>query len=169
MKEGHQLVDYEQRLQDLGIEVPDYTQIAYYGMSYGTMKPHHRVGNVLFLSGHIPEYSDGTILHQNGRLGKDLSIEQGYAAARLSGINAVAGMKYALGDLNRVVSLINSLNFVVCTPDFTDVNKVSSGSSDLFVEIFGEEIGLGARATIGITSLARGNPFENWVTVEVRD
>ena len=163
------MVDYEKRIRDLGIELPDYSQIPYYGMSYGSMKPHHRVGNLLFLSGHIPEYPDGRILHQNGRLGKDLSIEQGYEAARLSGINAVAGMKFALGNLNRVVSMVNSLNYVVCTPEFTDVHKVSSGSTDVIVEIFGPEIGLGARATIGITSLARGNPFENWITVEVRD
>ena len=163
------MVDFDQRLRDLGIDLPDFSRIPYYGMTYGSMKPHHRVGSLLFLSGHIPEYSDGTILHQNGRLGKDLSIEQGYAAARLSGINAVAGMRYALGDLNKVVSIVNSLNYVVCTPEFTDIHKVSSGSTDLFVEVFGAEIGLGARATIGITSLARGNPFENWVTVEVRD
>ena len=162
-------MDYERRLRDLGIELPDYSRIPYYGMSYGSMKSHHRVGNLLFLSGHIPEYPDGTILHQNGRLGQDLTIEQGYEAARLSGINAVAGMKFALGDLNRVVSMVNSLNYVVCTPEFTDVHKVSSGSTDLIVEVFGPEIGLGARATIGITSLARGNPFENWITVEVSD
>ena len=163
------MVDFAQRLRDLGIDLPDFSRIPYYGMTYGSMKPHHRVGGLLFLSGHIPEYPDGTILHQNGRLGKDLSIEQGYEAARLSGINAVAGMQFALGDLNKVVSIVNSLNYVVCTPEFTDIHRVSSGSTDLFVEVFGAEIGLGARATIGITSLARGNPFENWVTVEVRD
>ena len=73
-------MDYEQRLRDLGIELPDYSRIPYYGMSYGSMKPHHRVGNLLFLSGHIPEYPDGRILNQNGRLGKDLTIEQGYEA-----------------------------------------------------------------------------------------
>ncbi len=159
---------FEQRLKDLGIELPDYSIRPYYGPSYGSMKAHHRVGNLLFLSGHIPEYPDGSLLHP-GIVGKDLTIEQGYEAARLAGINAVAGMKYALGDLNKVVSLVNSLNFVVCTPEFTEVNKVSSGSTDLFVEVFGRDVGLGGRATIGVTSLARGNCFENWVTVEVRD
>ncbi|OGN82274.1 MAG: hypothetical protein A2X23_02010 [Chloroflexi bacterium GWC2_73_18] len=161
-------MDFEQRVKDLGIELPDYSKTPYYGPSYGSMKAHHQVGNLLFLSGHVPELMDGTVVHP-GMLGRDVTTEQGYQAARLAGINAVAGMKYALGDLNRVVSIVRSLNLVVCTPDFYDVHKVSSGSTDLFVEIFGEAAGLGGRATIGVTSLARNHCFENWVTVEVRD
>lgn len=162
------MIDYEQRLKDLGIELPDFSTTPYYGPKYGSMKSHHRVGNLLYLSGHTPEREDGSQLHP-GLLGRDLTIEQGYDAARLAGMNAVAGMKFALGDLNKVVSIVNSLNFVACVPEFTEVNKVSSGSTDLFVEVFGEEKGLGGRATIGITSLCPNACFENWVTIEVRD
>jgi len=161
-------MDVEARAAELGLEIPDYSSTPYYGPSYGSMKSHHQTGNLLFLSGHIPEYPDGSLLHP-GRLGQDVSIEQGYEAARLTGLNCLAGIRFALGSLNRVRSLVRSLNFVVCTPEFTDVHKVSSGATDLFVEVFGPEVGLGGRATIGVMSLARGNCFENWLTVEVDD
>ena len=157
----------EARVVELGLEIPDYGDAVYQGLKYGTMKPHHRVGNVLYLSGHLPEYPDGSVLHP-GRLGSDVSVEEGYAAARLTALNCLAGIRLALGDLDRVAGLVRSLNFVACTPDFFDVHKVSSGATDLFVEVFGEERGLGGRATIGVVSLSRGNCFENWLTVEVR-
>jgi enamine deaminase RidA (YjgF/YER057c/UK114 family) len=159
-------MDFEGRAAELGLRIPDYSATPYYGPSYGSMKSHHQTGNLLFLSGHIPEYPDGSLLHP-GRLGEDITIEQGYEAARLTALNCLAGIRLALGTLNRVRSLVRSLNFVVCTPTFTGVHKVSSGATDLFVEVFGEEAGLGGRATIGVMTLARNNCFENWLTVEV--
>ncbi|MDQ3870251.1 MAG: RidA family protein [Chloroflexota bacterium] len=161
-------VTIERRIKELGIELPDFSIGGYTGLRYGTVKPHHRVGSLLFLSGHLPEYPDGTILHP-GRLGDNVTIEQGYEAARLAGMNAVAGLKFALGDLDNVVGIVRSLNFVVCTPDFHDIHRVANGSTDLFQEIFGAEAGIGGRATVGIVSLARMHCFENWLTVEVRD
>ena len=157
----------EQKLAQMGITLPDFAKVGYYGATFGSMKSHHRVGTLLFLSGHIP-WEDGKV-ESPGILGKDLTIEEGYQAARLTAINCLAGIKYAIGDLDRIVSLVRSLNFVVCTPDFFDVNKVSSGATDLFVEALGEEKGLGGRATIGVTSLASGCCFENWLTVEVQE
>lgn len=91
-----------------------------------------------------------------GRLGDSVSIEQGYAAARLTGLNCLAGIRLALGSLDRVAAIVRSLNFVVCTPEFFDVHRVSSGATDLLLEVFGEETGLGGRATIGVLSLSRG-------------
>jgi len=160
-------MDYDARLKELGIELPDFSVTPYYGPSYGTMKSHHLAGNLLFLSGHVPEYPDGKLLYP-GIVGRDITIEQAYRAAKLAGINALAGMKYALGDLNRVVSIVNSLNFVRSDMDFTEGYKVSSGSTDLLVEVFGKDIGLGGRATVGVTNLSRGHCFENWVTVQIR-
>ena len=157
----------EARLAELGITLPDYSKEGYPGANYGTMKSHHRVGNILFLSGHIPWRDGGPVL--TGILGKDLTIEQGYEAARITGIHCLAGIKYAIGDLDKIVAIVRSLNFVVCTPEFTDVNRVSSGATDLFVEVLGEQRGLGGRATIGVTSLSSGCCFENWLTVEVQE
>ncbi len=160
-------MSHEQRVRELGIDIPDYNVTPYPGSSIGTMKSHHITGNLLFLSGHIPVYPDGRSLHP-GIVGKNVTLEQGYAAARLTGIHVVAGIKFALGDLDRVVSIINTLNFVVCTPEFTDVPLVSNGCADLLVEVFGRDAGLGARATIGVNSLHDGVCFETWVTVEIR-
>jgi enamine deaminase RidA (YjgF/YER057c/UK114 family) len=161
-------MDFERRAQQLGLDIPDYSVTPYYGPSYGTMKAHHRVGSLLFLSGHVPEHPDGTILHP-GKLGAGVTVEQGYEAARLAAVNCLAGIRFALGSLDGVVGLVRSLNFVACVPDFTDVHLVSSGATDLFRDVFGDEAGLGGRATIGVTSLARDHCFENWLTVEVRE
>jgi enamine deaminase RidA (YjgF/YER057c/UK114 family) len=160
-------MDYEERVRELGLDVPDYSTTPYYGPAYGSMKSHHQVDRVLTLSGHIPEYPDGTLLHP-GRLGQNVTIEQGYEAARLSAINCLAGIRQALGDLNRVQNIVRSLHFVVCTPDFYDVHKVSSGATDVLRDVFGEEHGLGGRATIGVMALARNNCHEIWLDVEVK-
>lgn len=151
----------------MGLDIPDFDRIGYYGADYGTMKPFHKMGNLLFLSGHVAQLG-GTISHK-GRLGATLSTDQGYAAARQTGLNLLGGIRQAVGSLDRVTSIIRTLNFVVCTPDYEDVHKVSSGLSDLLVEVFGRERGLGGRATIGVMALAGGVCFETWATVEVAE
>jgi enamine deaminase RidA (YjgF/YER057c/UK114 family) len=159
-------MEAERRLSEMGIELPDFGPATYYGASYGKMKPFHRTGSLLFLSGHIPE-KDGQVIHP-GRLGDTVMLHQGYEAARLTGVNCLAALKQALGSLDRVVAIVRTLNFVVCTPDFYDVHKVSSGLTDLLAEVLGPERGIGGRATIGVMSLARNNCFETWLTAEVR-
>jgi len=158
-------METERRVRELGIQLPDFGPETYYGASYGKMKPFHRTGNLLFLSGHIPE-RNGQLVHP-GRLGDTVTLEQGYEAARLTGVNCLAALKQAVGDLDRVVAIVRTLNFVVCTPEFFDVHKVSSGLSDLLAEVLGSERGIGGRATIDV-SLARNNCFETWLTAEVR-
>jgi enamine deaminase RidA (YjgF/YER057c/UK114 family) len=165
-RKGMSHEDYEARARDLGLEIPDYTRVPYYGAGYGSMKPHHIVGNLLFLSGHVPERGDGRALHP-GRLGADVTIAQGYAAARQTGLNCLGGIRAALGSLNRVQGIVRTLCFVAVAPDFTDMHLVSSGCTDLFRDVFGEEAGLGGRATIGVVSLAHNHCFENWLTVEI--
>jgi hypothetical protein len=98
-----------------------------------------------------------------------LTTTQGYAAARQTGLNVLGGIRQAVGSLDRVKSIVRTLNFVVCTPDFEDVHNVSSGLSDLFVEVFGPERGLGGRATIGVMALANGVCFETWATIEIAE
>ena len=149
----------------MGLDLPDFDRDGYYGAGYGTMKPWHRVGSLLFLSGHVAQV--GSRVTHKGRLGADLSTEQGYAAARQTGINVLGGIRQAVGSLDRVKSIVRTLNFVVCTPDFEGVHLVSSGLSDLLVKVFGPERGLGGRATIGVMALANGVCFETWATVEI--
>ena len=97
-----------------------------------------------------------------------MSIKQGIEAAELTAMNALAGMKQALGDLGRVASLIKSLNFVACAPDFTDVHLISTAMADRLVEVLGPARGIGARATIGVQSLAGNHCYESRIEVECR-
>jgi hypothetical protein len=164
----------EKKLQSMGVVLPDLgswnsnlgTAQRYYGQQYGKMKPFHRMGSLLVLSGHVPDLPDGTAMYP-GRVGADVTVEEAYKAARQTGINCLAGIKQAIGDLDKVVALVRSLNFVVCAPGFTDPNLISSGLTDLFAEVFGPERGIGCRATIGVMSLANNHCFESWMDVEV--
>lgn len=151
----------------MGLDIPDFDLAGYYGASYGTMKPFHRAGSLLFLSGHVAQI--GAEVTHKGRLGATLTTDQGYAAARRTGLNVLGGIRQAVGSLDRVKSIVRTLNFVVCTQDYEDVHMVSSGLSDLLLEVFGPERGLGGRATIGVQALANGVCFETWATIEVTD
>lgn len=151
----------------MGLDIPDFDRIGYYGADYGTMKPYHRIGNLLFLSGHVAQI--GTEITHKGRLGDTLTTAEGYQAARQTGLNVLGGIRQAVGTLDGVKAIVRTLNFVVCTPDYEEVHKVSSGLSDLFIEVFGRDRGLGGRATIGVMALAGGVCFETWATVEIAD
>jgi enamine deaminase RidA (YjgF/YER057c/UK114 family) len=164
----------EKKLESMGIALPDLgswnsnlgTTQKYYGQQYGKMKPFHRMGSLLILSGHVPDLPDGSVMYP-GRVGAEVTVEEAYKAARQTGINCLAGIRQAIGNLDKVVALVRSLNFVVCAPGFTEPNLISSGLTDLFAEVFGPERGIGCRATIGVMSLANNHCFESWMDVEV--
>ena len=92
----------------MGLDIPDFDVMGYYGADYGTMKPFHRVGSLLFLSGHVAQV--GAEITHKGRLGKDVTTEQGYLAARQTGLNVVGGIRQAVGSLDRVKGIVRSLN-----------------------------------------------------------
>ena len=123
-----------------------------------------RVGNLLFLSGKGPGKPDGSYVI--GKVGKDLTTEQGYDAARLAAISHLSVLKAELGDLNKVKRIVKVLGMVNCTDDFKDQPKVINGYSDLMVEIFGEK-GKHARSAVGMNSLPLGIAVEVEVIVEV--
>ncbi|MFT0172638.1 RidA family protein [Paraburkholderia mimosarum] len=158
----------EEKLAELGIELP-LAEVGpnYYGTRYGKMKPHYEYGKLLLLSGQTAGVErDGTVRFP-GRVGRSVSVGDARKAARQTGINCIAAIKNAVGDLDRVVGIARVLNFVACDVDFTEPHIVASAMTDLFVDVFGEEIGIAPRATIGVTSLADDYCFETWVTVEV--
>ncbi|WP_189877712.1 RidA family protein [Streptomyces bluensis] len=101
-----------------------------------------------------------------GRLGADVTLDQGREAARAAAVNALGGIRLALGSLDRVTSVVRALCCVVCTPDFEEVHRVASGATDLLGEVFGPQAGRGGRAAVGVMQLARRNCFELWLTVE---
>jgi hypothetical protein len=154
----------EERARELGLEIPDYSDPPY-GYRYGPMKPFHRIGNLVELGGLTPESRTGERLHP-GIVGEDITIEQGYAAARLTAIHTLGMIRYALGSLDNVASLSRALCFVVCPPRFTQLHEVSNGASDLFQDVFGPEIGTFGRASIGATALSNDNCFELWLSLE---
>ena len=124
-----------------------------------------RTGNLLFLAGAGPQ-KDGKYI--TGKVGADLSVEQGYAAARLTGISQLAVLKAELGDLRKVRRVVKVLGMVNCTPDFADQPEVLNGFSDLMVEVFGER-GKHARSAVGMVALPRGMAVEVEMIVEVED
>ncbi len=125
-----------------------------------------RVGNLLYLAGKGPSKPDGTYI--TGKVGKDLSIEQGYEAAKLTAIAHLSVLKAELGDLSKVKRIVKVLGMVNCTEDFKDQPKVINGYSDLMVEIFGEK-GKHARSAVGMYALPIGIAVEVEVIVEVED
>src|SRR5215470_14170928 len=148
----------EARLKALGIELPTAPRPL---GSYVTVV---RSGNLLFLSGHGP-LKDGRVTHQ-GRVGRDLTIEQGQEAARVTGLNLLATARDALGSLDRVRRVVKVLGMVQCTDDFTEHPRVINGFSDLMVEVFGDA-GLHARAAVGMGSLPFGIAVEIEMVLEV--
>ena len=125
-----------------------------------------RVGNLLYLAGKGPGKPDGSYV--TGKVGKDLTIEQGYEAARLAAISHLSVLKAELGSLNKVKRIVKVLGMVNCTDDFKDQPKVINGYSDLMVEIFGEK-GKHARSAVGMNALPLNIAVEVEVIVEIEN
>lgn len=125
-----------------------------------------RTGNLIFLAGKGPSRADGTYV--TGKLGSDLTVEEGYEAARLVAIAQLSVLKAELGDLNKVKRIVKVLGMVNSDPDFIEQPAVINGFSDLMVEVFGEK-GKHARAAVGMGSLPSGIAVEIEAIVEVKD
>ncbi len=118
-----------------------------------------QVGSVMFVSGHGPHHP-GMDIVRRGKLGAELSVEQGYEVARACGLSILATLRAELGYLDRIARVVRLLGMVNCTPDFELMPKVVDGASDLFFELFGSERGRHARAAVGMASLPRQQPVE---------
>lgn len=150
----------EQRLKELGLELPPPPKpVAVY-------VPAVRVGNLLFASGHGPARPDGSMI--KGKVGGDLTLEQGYAAARQVGLNMLATIRATVGSLDDVVRVVKVLGMVNCVPTFTDQPKVVNGFSDLMVQVWGERNGKAARSAVGMGSLPSNIPVEVEAIFELR-
>ena len=151
----------EDKLKELGITLPPPSAPA------GSYVPAVRTGNLLFMAGSGPaNRPDGT--RPTGKVGKDLSVEDGYEAARLVGINLLARLKEELGDLGKVVRVVKLLSMVNAATDFTQHPSVANGCSDLMVEVFGER-GRHGRSAVGMGSLPFNIPVEIEMIVEIED
>ena len=151
-------IDYAQKLKDAGIELTTPSKpVANYVKAV-------RTGKLLYLAGHGPTKADGTNI--TGKVGKDLTLEQGIEAAKVTAISLLSTLQAELGDLNKVKRIVKVNAWVNCHSDFTDQPKVINGCSDLLVAIFGEK-GKHARAAVGTNSLPSNIAVEIEMIVEV--
>lgn len=147
----------EKHLTELGIILPEAPRpVAAY-------VPAVNSGNLLFVSGQLC-LVNGELLYK-GRVGKEVSLEQGYEAARIAAVNFLAIVKKELGSLDRVKRVVKVVGYVASDPDFYDQPKVINGASELLAEVFGDQ-GRHARSAVGVNSLPLNTPVEIEVIVE---
>lgn len=153
--------DPDSNLKKLGITLPEMTRPVANYVKYV------RTGNLVFLSGHGPRNNKGEDI--TGKLGADMTIDQGYEAARACGIQLLSTLKDACGgDLRKVKRIVKVLGMVNCTNDFTQQPKVMNGFSDLMVGVFGEK-GKHARSAVGMNALPNNIAVEIELVVELED
>ena len=148
----------DQKIKELGLILPQPSKpVANY-------VPAVKTGNLLFVSGHGP-YNDGKT-KMSGKVGRELTIEEGYQTARNAALNCLASVKATIGDLDKVKRVVKLLGMVNCTDDFKDQPKVINGCSDLLVAIFGD-VGKHARSAVGMQSLPNQIPVEIEMILEI--
>ena len=150
-------MEIEKKLQEMGLSLPTP------GTPVGNYVPAVRTGNLLFLSGHVWDSKEAV-----GKLGKDVTIDRGYQAARNTMLKCLATIKSSIGDLDKVKRVVKLLCMVNSAPDFGDHPKVANGASDLLVELYGEQ-GRHARSAVGMAALPMSFCVEIEMIVEVAD
>lgn len=138
----------ESRLKELGIELPPAPKIL------GLYRPVLVCGNLAYTSGHGPIAADGSSV--KGRLGEDLSVDQGRDAARTTALAMLSSLQAELGGLDRVQRLVKTVGLVNSAPDFTDQPAVINGFSEVMRDVFGEQHGIAARSALGVAALPAG-------------
>lgn len=151
----------EARLAALGLSLPELS------IPRGNYVRARRHGELLFLAGHGPA-PDAAGNRPTGRIGAELTVEEGYDAARRCGLGLLATLRTELGELARVTAVVRVQGFVRCAPGFEATPSVIDGCSDLLVAVFGPEVGRHVRAAIGADMLPYGMPVEIEAVVAVR-
>jgi enamine deaminase RidA (YjgF/YER057c/UK114 family) len=154
-------MEIERKLATMGLSLPPIpTPVANY-------VPAVRTGNLVFISGHGPiTVTGGKVSYIRGKVGRDLTVEQGYEAAKVVTLSMLQSLKGVIGDLDKVRRIVKLLGFVNCTEDFPDQPKVINGASDLLVELYGDR-GRHARSAVGMYQLPFGIAVEIEMVVEV--
>ena len=154
--------EIEDKLKELGYELPPSRR-----SGAANLVPAVRTGNLVYLSGTGPGLPEGGLLHV-GKLGSDLSVEQGYDCARQTMLNLLTNLKGEIGDLDKVKRVVKLLCMINAAPDFGDTPQVANGASDLLVNLYGDR-GRHARSAVGMATLPGGMPVEIEMIVEVED
>ena len=154
--------EIENKLNEMGYRLTESRRSA-----VGNFVPAVRTGNLVYLSGTGPGLPEGGFLHV-GKLGADLTIEQGYECARLTMLNLLSNLKGEVGDLDKLKRVVKLLCMINAAPDFEHTPRVANGASDLLVSLYGER-GEHARSAVGMSTLPGGMPVEIEMIVEVED
>lgn len=154
------MMSAEAKLQELGITLPDVPSPVAAYVSYV------RTGNLVFTAGQIAVV--GGEVQYPGQCGREVTVEQGYEAARICALNCLSVIRSAVGSLDKVVRVVKVVAFVNSPEGFTNQPQVANGASELFMEVFGEK-GRHARSAVGSPGLPRNTPVEVEVVVEVAD
>ena len=145
----------EKRIEDLGLTLPDPLVLPSPNRSSGVL-----VGKMLYLSGHGAALLEDESVIRRGKLGAEVSQEDGYRTARALALKMMATVKHHIGDLDRVERVVKILGMINALPEFETHNKVLDGASDLFFEVFGPEIGCHGRSSVGVGGLVADQPVE---------
>lgn len=152
-------MDADARFAELNLDLPPAPK------PVGVYKPMVVVGNLAYLSGHGPLRPDKSLIV--GKVGADLSLEQGKLAARQVGLALLATLRAQLGSLNKVSRVVKVLGLVNASPDFTEHPSVINGASELFAQVWGADRGVGARSAVGMGSLPTNIAVEIEMIVEL--
>ena len=156
----------ETRLAELGLKLPPAVK-----PPPGVVLPFrfvHVVGRRALVSGHGPQREDGSMAGPFGKLGRELTVEQGYQAARLTALSMLGSLQRELGDLDRVTQWVRVFGMVASAPGFDKQPAVINGCSDLILQLWGDEAGAHARSAVGMAELPFGIPVEIEGEVEIR-
>lgn len=152
----------EQKLKEMGLSLPQAPK------PVGAYVAARRSGNLLFISVQLP-YVEGKLLYTGGKVGREVSIEQGQTAFRACALNVLAQAKQNLGSLGKVSGILKLVGYLCCAEGFVDHAKVLNGASEFFVEALGAERGAHARVVMGVQSLPLGTPVALEVTMEITE
>ena len=155
----------EAKLEELGLRLPQPVKVPpdiKLPFSFVRVRD-----NLAYIAGHGPQNPDGTIAQPLGKVGSDLSLEQGYQAARLTALSILGNLKRKLGDLDRVSAWLRVFGMVNAASGFNQLPQVINGFSDLILELYGSERGAHARSAVGLAELPFGMPVEIEAEVEI--
>ncbi len=155
----------EAKLQELGLVLPEPLKTPPdVRLPYANVRVR---GNRAYIAGHGPQAPDGSVAPPLGKVGAEVSLEQGYQAARLAALSMLASLKRTLGDLDHVTCWLRVFGMVNSAPGFKQQPAVINGFSDLILELYGPDIGQHARAAVGMAGLPLGIPVEVEAEVEI--
>ena len=155
----------DERVRELGLTLPDALSPpagATYPFAWVRVR-----GDRAYLSGHLPLSPDGTLADPLGKVGTDVTLEQGVAAARLVALAAIGSLQRELGDLDRVAAWLRVFGMVNTAPGFTQIAAVVNGFSETILDVFGPEVGLHSRCAVGMAELPYGVPVEIEAEVQI--